>query len=328
MTSSGKPATPLEAREGARPDLTVVIVSWNVASLLRRCLGSLAAAAPGLSLQVIVVDNASSDESVAMLRGEFPWVRLIANGANLGFARACNQGLGPATADRVLFLNPDTVVCPGALGVLLGFLADHPEAGMLGPSVWNEDGTFQTTAARVMPTAGRLVAIDVLRLHKLPLVGAWLHKRLVSPYDRGTIQEVQAISGAAMLVRRELLEKLGGFGECFIHCGEDMDLCFRVRRAGWKIYFVPGARVSHLQGRSARQAPVWALVNAAISIQRYLERCFGPWPARLYRAAIQGIDVPATLLIGLVKWASCQQPRGDLRVRLQYARGIWTWRPM
>lgn len=324
MTPSGEPALPPDAR----PDLTVVIVSWNVASLLKRCLGSLAAGSPGLSLQVIVVDNASSDESVAMLRREFPWVRTIANGANLGFARACNQGLREAAADRVLFLNPDTVVGPGAFAVLLAFLAEHPEAGMLGPSVWNEDGTFQATSARVMPTAGRLVAVDVLRLPKLPLVGPWFHRRLVSPYDRGTIQEVQAISGAAMLVRRGVLDKEGGFGECFIHCGEDLDLCFRVRRAGWKIYFVPGARVSHLQGRSARQAPVWTLVNAAISIQRYLERCFGPWPARLYRAAIQGIDAPATLLIGLVKWACGLQPRGDLRVRLQYARGIWTWRPM
>ena len=225
-------------------------------------------------------------------------------------------------------MNPDTVVAPGALGILTHFLREHPDAGMLGPSIWSEDGTFQATSARIMPTVGRLVAIDVFRIQKLPVVGRWFHKRLVSPYEPDVNQEVQAISGAAMLIRRDLFEEGGGFGECFIHCGEDLDLCFRIRRAGWKIYFVPGARVVHLGGRSTRQAPVWALVNAAISIQRYLERCFGRWPARLYRLALQGIDAPVAILLGLVKSALGRQPAGDLRVRLQYARGIWTWRPM
>jgi len=310
------------------PDVSVIIVSWNVAPLLRQCLHSLMSDAPDLSLQVIVVDNASSDESVAMLRGEFPWVQLIANDANLGFARASNQGVRLATAPLVLLLNPDTVVVPGALGILIRFLQQHPDAGLLGPSLWNEDGTFQETSARVLPSVGRIVAIEVFRLHQLPGVGRWVKRRLISPYDPDVVQEVQAISGAAMLLRRDLFEKGGGFGECFIHCGEDLDLCFRIRRAGWKIYFVPGARVVHVRRGSARQAPVWTLVNAAISTQRYLERCFGPWSARLYRLALQVIDVPATILIGLVKSALGRQPPGDLRVRLQYARGIWTWRPM
>lgn len=310
------------------PDVSVIIVSWNVAPLLRQCLRSVVADAPDLSLQVIVVDNASSDDSVAMLRGEFPWVHLIANRANLGFARASNQGFRLATARLVLLLNPDTVVMPGALGILIRFLQEHPDVGMLGPSLWNEDGTFQENSARVLPTVGRLVAIDVFRLQKLPFVGRWFQRRLVSPYDPDLIQEVQAISGAAMLVRRDLFEKGGGFGECFIHCGEDLDLCFRIRRAGWKIYFVPGAKVVHLGGRSARQASVRTLVNGAISIQHYLERCFGRCPARLYRLALQGIDVPATVLIGLIKSILGLQPPGDLRLRLQYARGIWTWRPM
>jgi GT2 family glycosyltransferase len=330
MTPSDPPAgtsPPLE-RPGAAADLSVVIVSWNVASLLRECIRSVVSDSADLSLQVIVVDNASADESVAMLRREFPWVRLIANTTNLGYARASNQGLRLATASRVLLLNPDTIVTRGALGLLLRFLEDHPEVGMLGPSLWNEDGTFQETSARVLPTVGRLVAIDVFRLSALPLVGRWFHRRLISPYDEGVVQEVQAISGAAMLVRRDLLVKGGGFGECFIHCGEDLDLCYRVRRAGWRIFFVPGARVVHLRGRSARQAPVWTLVNAAISIQCYLERCFGGGSARLYRLALQWIDVPATLLIGLIKTVLRLRPSGDLRVRLQYARGIWTWRPM
>ena len=315
-------------RPDAPSDLSVVIVSWNVASLLRECIRSVVADSDGLSLQVIVVDNASADESVAMLRSEFPWVGVIANPTNLGYARASNQGLRLARASRVLFLNPDTVVVRGALEILLRFLEEHPEAGMLGPSLWIEDGTFQETSARVLPTVGRLVAVDVFRLGTLPLFGRWFHRRLVSPYDFDLVQEVQAISGAAMLVRRDLLVERGGFGECFIHCGEDLDLCYRIRRAGWRIFFVPGARIVHLRGRSARQAPVWTLVNGAISIQRYLDRCFGGGSARLYRLALQWIDVPATLLIGLIKRALRLQPASDLRVRLQYARGIWTWRPM
>jgi GT2 family glycosyltransferase len=310
------------------PDVSVIIVSWNVAPLLKRCLRSVVSSDPDLSLQVIVVDNASSDESVSMLRGEFPWVQLISNRANLGFARACNQGLRLATAPLVLLLNPDTIVAQGALEILIRFLQQHPDAGLLGPSLWNEDGTFQETSARVTPTLGRIVAIEVFKLQKLPFVGRWFRRRLFSPYDPGVIQEVQAISGAAMLLRRDLFEKGGGFGECFIHTGEDLDLCFRIRRAGWKIYFVPGARVTHLRGGSARQAPVRTLVNGAISVQRYLERCFGRRRARLYRLVLQGIDVPATILVGLAKSALGLQPPGDLRVRLQYARGIWTWRPM
>ncbi len=310
------------------PDVSIIIVSWNVAPLLGQCLRSVAADAAGLSAEVIVVDNASSDRSVAVLRSEFPEVRLIANDANFGFARACNQGLRHASAPLVLLLNPDTVVARGALTTLIRFLREHADAGMVGPALQNEDGTFQQASARLLPTVARLVASDVLRLPKAPLLGRWFQRKLISPYDPDTRQEVQAISGAAMLVRREVFEQAGGFGECFIHCGEDLDLCYRIRRAGWKVYFVPEARVVHLRGQSSRQVPVRTLVNGAISIQRYFDRCFGPWHGRLYRLVLQAIDAPFTVLTGAIKSLVGLQPRSALRQQLQYARGIWSWRPM
>jgi hypothetical protein len=310
------------------PRLSIIVVSWNVAPLLRECLRSVAHEASVLPVEIIVVDNASSDDSVAMLGSEFPQVRVIANDDNRGFAGACNQGLQVARAPLVFLLNPDAVIVPGALRALIDSLSKHPDAGMLGPAVLNEDGSFQETAARLLPTLARLVASDVLRLTRLPLLGRWFRRTLVSPYDPDVTQEVQAISGAAMLIRRDLFEQCGGFGECFIHCGEDLDLCFRIRRTGWKIYFVPQARVVHLRGRSAQQTPVRTLVNGAISIQRYLDRCFGPWHGRIYRFCLQGIDAPAMILIGLVTSLLRLRPAGDLRLRLQYVRRIWSWRPM
>ncbi len=235
-------------------NVTVIIVSWNVAELLADCLESLAREANALSLEAIVVDNASADHTVDMLRTRFPWVCTIANRDNPGFACGNNQAIGLARGRHVLLLNPDTVVEEGALRKLLDFLRDHPQAGAVGPNLRRPDGAPDRTSARRLLSLSAALCMDALRLHALPLIGPRLGRKLAHPYDYDRTQPVEAISGAALLARRELLQNLGGFSETFLHCGEDLDLCFRIRQSGFEIWYVAEARIMHLKG-ARRGAP-------------------------------------------------------------------------
>ena len=238
------------------PDVSVVIVSWNVAGLLADCLDSLLRCSDGLTLEVWVVDNASSDNTVEMVRSRYPWVQLIANADNRGFAAANNQAFQHVRGRFVFILNPDTVLEPRALQSLVRFLEERGDAGMVGPYMYRPDAGIETNVARRMYTLSAALWIDSLRVQTLPCIGPRLYRRFCTPYDYTLTREVEAISGAAMLVRRELLDKLQGFAEVFIHGGEDLDLCFRVRAAGWKVYYDAAARFQHLGGQSNKQASV------------------------------------------------------------------------
>jgi GT2 family glycosyltransferase len=225
-------------------------------------------------------------------------------------------------------LNPDTTVEKGALQTLSTFLEEQPAAGAVGPGLMRPEGGPDPNAARVSYTLAAALFIDSLRLRSLPLIGPRLYRRLVTPYDYGRTQPVEAVSGAAILARREVLQELDGFGEMFLHCGEDLDLCFHIRKAGWEIWYVPQAVIIHINAQSTKQAVVRTYVNAAISTEIYFNRCYGTRSGRVYRWIVKTVQIPVLIATGAVRFLFRKASAADLYQRWQIARAVMRWRPM
>jgi GT2 family glycosyltransferase len=229
-----------------RPALSVVIASWNTAALLEDCLASLFLSPPPDQMEAIVVDNASSDDSAARVRRNWPAVRLIQNAQNLGFARANNQGITASRGRYILLLNSDTVAPPGALAGLVDFMDEHPEAGAVGPRLLRPDGRPQPFAFGGDPTPLYLLRRGLNLL---------LLRRPLHDWNTDRTQAVDWVSGACLLLRREALEQSGPLDEAIFMYYEDNDLCLRLRRRGWKVYYHPGVSITHFGGQSLAQNP-------------------------------------------------------------------------
>jgi GT2 family glycosyltransferase len=239
------------ALETATRTVVVVIVSFNVRSLLSKCLTTVLQS-EGISVEVSVVDNASADESAAMVASDFPSVRLIANTVNRGFGAACNQAILGAEAEYVLILNPDTVVSADAIRVLADYLDQHPVLGVVGPRIFLSDGADDVAARRSFPSPG-------VALFRLTHLDKLFPRHGLARYNRTDLapdipQEVDCGSGACMLFRRLALDQVGMFDEAFFMYGEDIDLCYRLSQAGWKMGYVPAASIVHYRGQSSSQS--------------------------------------------------------------------------
>ena len=227
-------------------DLSVVIVSWNTTDLLRDCLASLLAQGNAKELAIIVVDNASSDGTAAMVQREFPQVHLIRNDRNLGFARANNQGIRNSQGRFIMLLNSDTRTPSGSIRTLVEFMAGHPDAGVVGPRLVQPDGTVQAYGFGNDPTPGYLLRRGLSRL---------LLRRPLHDWQTDQIQRVDWVSGACLLARHAAVEQVGLLDEAMFMYYEDNDWCLRIRQAGWNIYYDPLVSVVHLRGRSLAQNP-------------------------------------------------------------------------
>ena len=234
-------------------DLSIVIVNYNTRDLLRDCLRSVYASQGCFSYEVTVVDNCSPDDSVQMVRQEFPQARLIASEINGGYAYANNLGLRDAQADYVLLLNPDTVLPPNALQDMLDFMAQHPDAGVAGPKLVLQDGSLDLACRRSFPS------IDVAFYRLIGLSKLFPHSPRYNRYNLGYLDpdqpaQVDAVVGAFMMMRRAALEQAGLLDERFFAYAEDIDLCYRIKvEHGWKVYYNPAVVVTHYKGRSTRQ---------------------------------------------------------------------------
>lgn len=232
-------------------DLTITVISWNTRVLLRECLHSIRDGAGSLRVEVHVVDNASTDGSVEMVRAEFPEAVLIVNAENIGFARANNQSWARAQGRYWMLLNPDAQLAADALETLVIFLERHPKAGLVTARLVNPDGSPQH-CAQAFPGIFR-VLFEASRLHKL-LPARIRGELLLGPYwsyDR-TI-EVGWTWGTALVARREAVEGAGPLSEEFFMYGEDLEWSLRMRRAGWQIWYCAEAQVVHLGARSSAQ---------------------------------------------------------------------------
>ena len=300
-------------------DLSILIVSWNVRELLRKCLysvisnqysvssnqtpdSSLNTEHCSLNTEVIVVDNASSDGSVEMLRSEFPNVHLIGNSENVGFTRANNQALAMAQGRYLFLLNPDTEVGPGALSALVAYMDAHPRVGMIGPQLRYGDGSIQSSRRR-FPT----LATAFLESTKLQ---QWFpHNRVLTHYymrdtDDSATQEVDWINGSAMFTRREVYDQVGGLDEAFFMYSEELDWCFRIKQAGWQIVYLPSAQITHYEGKSSEQVVAKRDIYFHSSKIRFFRKYHGALVAQVLRAfllmmfAFQIVEEGAKWLLG------------------------------
>ncbi len=255
--------------------VTAVIVNFNGGPLLAEAVRSVLASS--VAVDILVADNGSTDGSLELLRrlvGSDARLRIIENRRNLGFARACNLLLAQARGDYLLVLNPDALIQPDTVEHMVKALQVHPEAGMAGCLIRNPDGSEQAGCRRLVPTPGRSL-VRVLHLHRLfphqPRFGDFVLTR--EPLPSGPVP-VEAISGAFMLVRRKVIERVGAFDDAyFMHC-EDLDWCMRVRQAGWHILFVPEVEIVHYKGTCSQGRPVRVLWHMHKGMMRFYRKFF------------------------------------------------------
>ncbi|MFN3337534.1 MAG: glycosyltransferase family 2 protein [Thermomicrobium sp.] len=254
-------------------DLSVVIVTWNVRGLLPACLESLHAdlKASGLESEVLVVDNGSSDGTVELVAERFPFVQLIALGENRGFAAANNIGFARSHGRAILLLNPDTEVLPGAITWLWRALYAAPHVGLVGARLLNSDGSLQSAGYRFPGYVQNL--LDFFPIHPR-LLGSRLNGRF-GPGDGLTPFAVDHPLGACMMVRREVVQEVGGLDEGYFYYSEEIDWCRRIRAAGWTILTAPAALVVHHAGGSTRQVSEASFLQLHRSRARYFARWHG-----------------------------------------------------
>lgn len=278
------------------PSLDIVIVNWNAGALLGRCVGSIGAALTGgVALdRLVVVDNASRDESADALPGNGLPLVVLRNDTNRGFAAGCNQGAAGSRADHILFLNPDTRLGPASLAPAVAFLEDPANAwvGVLGIRLRGEDGAVQRSCARA-PTPGRLVAQAVGLDRLLPRV---FPPHFMTEWDHGDTRSVDQVMGAFLLIRRSLFEALGGFDERYFVYFDDVDLCLSAREAGWGVVHHAGGEAEHKGCGTTESIKDIRLFYALRSRLLFAAKRFGP--GALAAVAVATLVVEPLMRIG------------------------------
>jgi GT2 family glycosyltransferase/lipopolysaccharide/colanic/teichoic acid biosynthesis glycosyltransferase len=257
----------------AHPQLSVIIVSYNVKEFLQQTLISLQKALGAFSYEIFVVDNASDDGSAKLVHEHFSKVKLIRNRENLGFARANNLALKKAKGDYIVLINPDTIAQEDTFHRLIEFMEKTPDAGMVGCKILNPDGSLQLACRRSFPTPWvaltRLIGLSYL-FPKSKLFGKYNLTYL--PED--AICPVDAISGSFMMLRRQAFEQIGLLDESFFMYGEDLDWCLRAGKAGWKIYYVPTTQIVHFKGESSKNVPFDSLFDFNRAMALFVKKHF------------------------------------------------------
>ena len=235
--------------------LSVVIVNYNVRYFLHTCLQSVLKAAEGLDAEIIVVDNASSDDSVDMLKSDFPSVRLLVNRENVGFSRANNQAISVSKGQYVLLLNPDTIIPEDCLSSCLTYMDEHEDSGGLGVKMIDGSGTFLPESKRGLPTPW-VAFYKISGLSRVFPRSKRFGKYHLGYLNEDETNEIEVLSGAFMFLRKSLLNKIGGLDESFFMYGEDIDLSYRITQAGFKNIYFPENQIIHFKGESTKKSSV------------------------------------------------------------------------
>jgi GT2 family glycosyltransferase len=274
--------------------ISIIIVSWNTTQLLENCLRSILAHPPLSSLEIWVVDNASTDGSPRMVREKFPQVHLIENHENVGFARANNQALQQSTGQYHLLLNPDTLVSAGALQALADFLDKHPKTGAAGPRILNPDSSLQISS-HPRPTLTRelwyLFHLDAVLPYAAYPKAKW---------QTNQPQEVDILMGACLVIRKDVLDQVGILDEGYFIYSEEVDLCYRIQRAGWHLHWIPQAEVVHFGGQSTQQVPTEMFLNLYHSKVKYFRKHYGWSAAQIYKVILRLAALSRLVLAPLV----------------------------
>jgi GT2 family glycosyltransferase len=260
-------------------ELSIIIVTWNSEEFIRKCLESCLRNSEGLSREIIVVDNSSSDGTTPIVREYHSRVSLIENKTNVGYAKANNQGIEKSTGRFVLLLNPDTEIQGNALELMLKFLQANPGIGALGPKLLNPDGTVQPSC-REFPTFSTLIweFTGLSRLFpKSRIFGSWR----MGYFDFNQPIEVDQPMGSCLMLKRETINQVGLFDETFAMFFNDVDLCYRIKKAGWKIFFYPDALVVHHKGASTVKAKRKMIWLSHLAFYKFFKKHKTEWLNRL-----------------------------------------------
>jgi GT2 family glycosyltransferase len=310
------------------PDISILIVSWNVRDLLLGCLAALpGAVGEAYSYEVIVVDNASRDGTVAAVREQFPAVQMIANQDNRGFTGGNNQALAAARGRFFFLLNPDTKPLPGSIAELARYLETHPDVGMVGPRLWYGDGSSQSSRRR-FPTLPTLFTESTVVQQYLPGLGLFSRYHMADVPD-DLPQDVDWLVGAAIMVRCEVYEQIGGMDESFFMYSEELDWCKRAKDAGWRIAYDPAAEIIHYEGKSSEQAVARRDIAFFSSRVYYTQKYFGRGWAELLRwwllatFAFQWLREGAKWLVGHKRPLRAQRMAAYRQVLRSGLKGEW-----
>lgn len=266
--------------------VSIIIVSWNVRDLLDKCLASLCKAQSERDsplIEIIVVDSASEDGSMDMVRRKYPQAAVLPQKENIGFTRGNNIGLAHARAPYFLLLNPDTELGDDALLQMLDYMDQHPDVGILGPHTLNTDGSHQSTRRRFPTLMTGLFESTWLSAYAPTSVET--HYRMLNTAD-DAILEADWVQGSAMMARRELYAAIGGLDEGFVMYSEELDWCKRAKAAGWKVVYHGQALITHHGGKSSQQAVAFQQIQFHTSKLRYFRKHHGYSHYLLLRAVI------------------------------------------
>lgn len=264
-------------------DLSIIIVSWNVAALLDACLTSIYAGLQGspLEVEIIVVDSASSDDTVSVLRSQYPSVIVLTQSENVGFTLGNNIGLAQAKGRNLLLLNPDTEVIGGALASMVQYLDEHPDVGIIGPHTLNTDGTTQSTKRR-FPTPA-LAFFESTWLQTMA-PRRWLDYFYGADIADSAVADVDWVQGSALMTRRAVYDQIGELDTGYVMYSEELDWCRRAKQAGWRVVYLGTAQITHHGGKSTEQVAARMHIHFQESKLRYFRKYHGALMAASLRA--------------------------------------------
>jgi GT2 family glycosyltransferase len=297
----------MTAREQKIPDVSICIVTWRTKGPLEACLGSIFQTIQGVRFEVLVVDNASRDGTVEMIKATFPLVRLLENRENLGFPKAANRAIEDAGGRHILLLNPDTLLRPEAVERLVHFMDGSSAIGAASCTILNPDGTLQPECRRSFPTL-TTEFFELTGLYRVfpnnRFIGQW---RMASWRPRSPC-EIQLASGACMMIRREAMEAVGPLSEDAFMFLEDLDYCYRLRQKGWKIYFYPDAEIIHQGQQSTLQVLPRVRALSYDARHKFFRMYYGAGSATILRLMVISAMVarlfvytPLSVLVGGAK---------------------------
>ena len=254
-------------------DVSIILVNWNTRELLYDCIKSVYRNMNDLKFEIIVVDNASSDDSVEMLVSEFSDVKVIANSVNCGFAAANNQGMSASKGRYILLLNSDTIILDNCIDRVVAFADSHKDAAVVGCRVLNPDMTLQQNCFMFPSVLNMLLSSSYL--YKLFPKSRFFGREKMTWWNRGDVREVDVVTGCFMLIRRRAIEQAGMMDARFFMYGEESDLCYRFKQSGWKIMFTPAGTIIHLGGQSSRSVKAEMLIELRLSILKFINKHHG-----------------------------------------------------
>lgn len=268
-------------------DLSICIVNWNTKNLLRDCIKSIYQKTRGISFEIIIVDNASRDGSVEMLKKEFPQCKVISSNCNLGFSKGNNVAIKQAKGTYILFLNPDTELKTQAIVGMMRFLEGNSEYGAVGCKLLNKDNSIQFACARKFPTPFTQFCFLTL-LDRIFSRSKFFSTAEMRHWNHRNSRDIDCLSGACIMTRKTIVDQLSGFNENYFMYAEDIELCYRIRNNGWLIYYLSEEEIYHFSGASSNQVSdkSFSAIMQRESNYRFMKENYGKLKATEFKAAV------------------------------------------